>query len=109
MPTARLLSHRHTTLDKTTLARYHTKLQTLLEVTLPTAQSEQQTPSAADEVYDSCARFLRKITRERKQFPLVFAENVNYGFRRNLWAMKSLGISSAVLGIAGCAIFLYPQ
>ncbi|MFQ5798766.1 MAG: hypothetical protein ACE5H0_08745, partial [Bacteroidota bacterium] len=96
IPTTRLLSHRHTTLDRTTLARYHAKLRTLLTVTLPTAQREQQNPSAADEEYESCVRFLRERTRDPKRFPLVFAENVNYGFRRNLWAMKALAIPVAV-------------
>lgn len=39
-------------------------------------------------------------TRDKKQFALLFEENVNYGFRRNFWAMKLLAITSASMSLA---------
>ena len=102
-PTTRLLSHRQSRLNPLTLKRYHLKLQTLVpELKIPTSSEEAQDPSAADHVYDSCVHFLREKTRERKQFPLVFAENINYGFRRNLWAFKPIGISASLIGFVTC-------
>ena len=41
-------------------------------------------------------RVLRDASRDQARFPLVFAENVNYGFRRNLWGLKPIGASIAV-------------
>ena len=56
-------------------------------------------PDAADKVYESCIHFLRERTRDYGQFPLVLDENMNYGFRRNLWGWKPLGIASCAIGL----------
>ena len=50
--------------------------------------------------YDSAARWLRKATRDRRQFNLVFTENVSYGFRRNLFGVRWIGGLVALL----CAV-----
>jgi hypothetical protein len=106
-PTTRLLSHRLTRLNAATLGRYHAKLKTLLPgLQIPDSTEEMRGPSDALQTYDSCVLFLREKTRDSKAFPLVFAENVNYGFRRNLWAWKPFGIIAACLGVAGGALFL---
>jgi len=103
IPTTRLLSHRMSRLDALTLGRYHAKLQALVpEVVIPTARDEVQRPTAADQIYNSLVLFLREHTRDRAQFPLVFAENVNYGFRRNLWGAKPFGITAAAVGLVSC-------
>ena len=106
-PTTRLLSHRFSSFNKLTLGRYHKKLCSLLpDLRIPEPSDEIKNPGAANQVYDSCVHFLREKTRDRKQFPLVFAENANYGFRRNLWAVKLYGIESSVIGIICCVVFL---
>jgi hypothetical protein len=103
-PTTRILRHRDTSLDKTTLERYHTKLARLIEgISVPSEQQEAEDPDAADLVYDSCTTFLRSQTRDSKKFPLVFQENTNYGFRRNLWGMKPAGIVISTIGILVCS------
>jgi hypothetical protein len=106
-PTTRLLSHRLTRLNAATLSRYHTKLKTLLpDLRIPDSAEEMRSPSDAMQTYESCTLFLREKTRDSKAFPLVFAENVNFGFRRNLWAWKPFGIIATCLGGAGGALFL---
>jgi hypothetical protein len=40
--------------------------------------------------------------RDRSRFPLVFDENINYGLRRNLWALKRIGIGSCILALVVC-------
>ena len=40
---------------------------------------------------------LREATRDTSRFPLVFAENANYGFRRNLWGLRPIGTGVAVV------------
>lgn len=98
-PSIQRLRHRDAT-NKQILARYHAKLQELLpDLKIPTAQEEQADPRNADEVYDACCAFLRTETRDKKVFNLIFEENVNYGFRRNLWGMRPLGILAALVGL----------
>lgn len=102
-PTTRILRHRDTSLDGQTLQRYHAKLAFLVpNVTVPSAQSEGADNEAADRVYESLTRYLREKTRDHSAFSMVFQENMNYGFRRNLWGMKKAGIALALLGTGGC-------
>lgn len=103
-PTTRLLRHRDVR-NKEILVRRHRKLEELMpNLQIPSPEEEQANPSAADEVYENCATFLREKTRDRKKFRLVFEENCNYGFRRNLWGMKPLGILLAIIGCAAVGI-----
>ena len=106
VPTTRLLSHRFTRFDAVTHGRYHTKLKALLpELQIPDLLEERTNPSRASDVYGSCTSFLREKTRDPKAFSVVFAENINYGFRRNLYGWKPIGLSAASLGVGSCAIF----
>jgi hypothetical protein len=99
-PAVRLLRHRDTTLPEATRERYHAKLSTLVPgISLPSSRSERARPDAADTVYASCCDWLREATRDRERFRLLFEENVGYGFRRNLWAMKPAGVALAILGL----------
>ncbi len=103
-PTTRILRHRDSSLDRTTRERYHSKLAGLVEgIKIPTAQQEAEDPNAADSIYDSCVAFLRSQTRDVIKFPLVFQENTNYGFRRNLWGMKPAGIVISFIGALACS------
>ncbi|SRR6266487_234847 len=105
-PTVRLLRHRERG-NKPTLLRWHRRLQGLLpDVNVPSAADELANPTQADEVYEACVSLLKEKTRDRMKFSLVFEENCNYGFRRNLWGMKSLGITAAITGVAAIAVLL---
>ena len=74
---------------------------------LPTEEEEAQNPAGADQLYEAAVSFLREATRDTSKFPLVFAENVNYGFRRNLWGLKPYGLAFAILAaVASWGLFL---
>ena len=104
-PTTQLLRHRDQQLDPITKAEYHAKLAAIVPgIQLPTPEGEAQNPQAADHAYDSCAKYLIQKTRDQKQFFLLFHENVNYGFRRNLWGMKPAGIAFAVMGLVASSL-----
>src|SRR5882724_5463170 len=106
VPTTRMLSSRFTRFDAVTLGRYHNKLKTLLPgLQIPDLANERTNPSHASEVYGSCISLLREKTRDPKAFPLVFAENINFGFRRNLCGWKPIGLIVASLGVVSCALF----
>jgi FtsH-binding integral membrane protein len=44
-------------------------------------------------MYEVATVVLREASRDRNAFPLVYEENCNYGFRRNLWGLKPVGLS----------------
>jgi hypothetical protein len=69
-------------------------------VPLPKEAQGRLTPARADAAYAEAVAQLVRLTRDKQDFPLVFEENKNYGYARNLLAMRPLGIS---LGIASCA------
>lgn len=103
-PTTRLLRH-HNTKNKAILERRHQKLKVLIGgADIPRPEQEQQDPNAADQIYDMCTSVLLEKTRNKKDFPLVFEENCNYGFRRNLWGMKPLGLGTVAIGMFAVAI-----
>jgi len=100
-PTTHLLRHRDAA-NPILVETYHRQLRQLFPaLELPTAEEEIQDPGQADLIYDTAVRRLREKTRDRSRFPLVFEENCNYGFRRNLWGMRPIG-----LGLALCATSL---
>lgn len=105
VPTTQLLRHRgESMLDATTRQRIHSFLGAHVPgVRLPSAEEEKQFPEAADDVYSSVVSWLREQTRDAKKFPLVLAENIGYGFRRNAFGVRRLAIwvasTSLVLNI----------
>jgi hypothetical protein len=95
-PTDRLLSHK-TAPNKTILAMRHAKLQGLMQkVKIPTAAAEEKNPAGAADVYAACVDVLRGKCRGNEA---VFRENMQFGFRRNLWGVKKLGIIAALIGV----------
>jgi hypothetical protein len=100
-PTTAMLRHSDLRLNANTRARYHKRLSTLLpELNLSTAEQEKANPGQADVAYESCGDYLLSKTRDKEKFQLLFQENVNYGFRRNLWSMKPVGIAICVLSLS---------
>jgi hypothetical protein len=67
-------------------------------IRLPSAAEEAADPHSADAAYETAVAALRERTRNPNEFPLVFDEVSNYGFRRNLWAHRRLGIVLALFG-----------
>ena len=89
-PSTQILRHSNNHLDKITKYRYHSLLQQKIDgITIPSELEELQNPHKADEIYGSSAKYLISKTRDIKRFNLLFKENINYGFRRNLWGMKT--------------------
>lgn len=98
-PSTRMLRHKDSTMSALTVARYHEKLTRIIPIRMPTLEEETKDPSAADAVYDSCGDFLRARTRDKEKFSLVSEENINYGFRRNLWGMKAVAVTLNILSM----------
>ncbi len=102
-PTTQLLRHSGSA-NPVMRDRWHKSLAKLLGRPFPTAQEEAANPNSADDVYGAAARLQINKTHDTKKYPLVFKENMHYGFCRNLYAMRAIGITVAILGIvASCA------
>jgi hypothetical protein len=91
--------------DATPVQRLHNRLTQFLPDPLPTAAEEEANPEDADRRYNEAIAVLRERTRDSKRFKLVFAENVNYGFRRNLLGLRRIGIIISILTFV-CAVGL---
>lgn len=87
--------------DPESLRRLHGRLNALLDHPLPDASDEAAHPARADRRYNEAVAVLRGRTRDTANFRLVFAENMEYGFRRNV-----LGLRPIALSIAGAALLL---
>jgi hypothetical protein len=107
LPSVVIFRHRDTRLDAITKARYHKKLAGLVkEAKAPTIEQEQADPSAADLVYSAWSNFLRVNTRDTKKFHLLFQENVSYGYRRNIWGLRPIGITASLVSFLACGFRL---
>lgn len=67
----------------------------------PTEEQERADPHTADEVYTAWSNYLRTHTRNQKRFTLLFKENINYGYRRNVLGLRPVGI---FLSIVACIV-----
>lgn len=104
---------RHTgPLDLYTRRRYHEFLGSKVpNLRFPSEREEQANPAAADAVYASAVRWLKEQARG-KEFPMVERENAQYGFRRNLRGLKSLGILvclTTLVGSSSAIHFTHPE
>lgn len=105
-PSVKILRHSDKYLDRITKERYHKLLKLKIDgINMPSISEEQHQAAAADEVYESCAKYLISKTRDTKKFYLLFKENINYGFRRNLWGMKVWAIQIIFISIIIHAFF----
>lgn len=105
MPSVVIFRHRDTRIDPITKARYHKKLSGFVKGAKPPSPAgEDADPTEADRIYEAWSTYLRINTRNTKTFGLLFNENVNYGYRRNLWGLRPWGIiTSALSGLAAAS------
>jgi multisubunit Na+/H+ antiporter MnhB subunit len=107
-PVMTLLRLSDATLDKKTKDRYRGYLAAQLSEKAPTAQAEARDPKAADGFYGRCGAWLRERTRDKAKFKILFEENVTYGFRRNLYGLRSPGLALNAIVVLACLYLLSP-
>ncbi len=95
------------TLEDSLKERYRVFLAGKLGLAVPTPELEKADQRAADSFYEQCGVWLRAHTRDTKKFNLLFAENVTYGFRRNLFGVKWTALGLNVLVVAVCFAFVW--
>ena len=104
-PTTLMLLRATSSLDHVTLDRYQKILEAKISglTFLDPAEEEPQRQKAAA-ICESAVKWLREATRDSKKFALIFAENTNYGFRRNLLGVRPLAIVMCVLTLMATAL-----
>jgi hypothetical protein len=103
-PSVALLRHRDTVLSPAVKARYHTRLAKALGHRLPTPAEESADGTSADSVYEAANAWLLANSRDQEKFQALFAENVSYGFRRNLLGLRPWILASCVVALIAIAV-----
>lgn len=98
MPTVQLMNYNNSIIDIITKQRYHSKMMELLPVDR-TINFVDANKKLLEDIYLSWTKYLITHTRDIKKYPLLFNENISYGFRRNLWGLKAISIILISLSI----------
>ena len=92
-PTEVMLMHSGS-MDPVLRKRRHAAIRKLYpDIALPTAADEAHDRAAAYGRWTPIIRLLISRTRDHAKFPMVFEENCNYGFRRNMHGMRVVGLA----------------
>ena len=101
--TTQLLRHRNLDFNPVKRRLYHMHIKKLFpDLHMPSPNEEKDDPGAADHSYEAATRMLISATQDRSRFPLVYKENVNYGFRRNLWGLRPYGLVLSIVAVLIC-------
>jgi hypothetical protein len=84
----------------------HEQVTAATGIALPDAVGQASSPAEADRVYEQAVLVLRERTRDPAVFPLVAAENAEYGFRRNLLGLRPLALAGAAITLAASSVLL---
>jgi hypothetical protein len=103
-PTTILLRHVDARLAPATKTLYHQLIKSKLSLAMPTADDELANPQQADGMYVSAADALIRSTRDANKYPLVFKELVTYGFNRNCYGVKWLGVLVALVAATSALV-----
>ena len=108
MPSIAIFRHRDSRIDAITKARYHNRLAALVKGTkAPTPNEEASDPEGSDQVYSAWSYYLRVHARDIKNNPLLFQENVSYGYRRNVYGFRPSALIVSALSFTVGAAWLY--
>ncbi|MGH2705128.1 MAG: hypothetical protein ACRDJ4_08540 [Actinomycetota bacterium] len=97
MPTTISLRHRGAASDDERRAHWRANVIRATGRGLSSSVEEASDPGATDARYTAAIADIREMTRDTSRFPLVFEENRNFGFERNLLGARPLGIWVAAL------------
>lgn len=106
-PSIIMLRRSDSTIDEGSKQRYRAFLGSKLDTAPPSPVEEEADQSAADAFYGQCGNWLRENTRDTKKFPLLFGENVTYGFRRNLFGVRWLALGLNLVVVAVSALIFW--
>jgi hypothetical protein len=98
-PTTLLLRHGQDHLPPQTKQRYRELAASRLGIELPNPDAEASDPVSADHAFAAAADALRPLTNDKRAFPFVFKELVAYGFNRNAYGSRWIGLGVSLATI----------
>jgi hypothetical protein len=107
IPSITMFRRNDQSIDGSSKERYREFLAGKLKVAVPSSEEERENQDAADVFYGQCGVWLRQNTRNTNAFPILFGENVTYGFRRNLLGVKNFALLLNALVVAICTLILW--
>lgn len=107
MPSITMFRRNDGTIDTLSKDRYRAFLADELALAAPGPADESADQVAADAFYSQCGNWLRQNTRDTKKFPILFGENITYGFRRNLFGVKVLALCLNAIVVVVCIFILW--
>ena len=105
-PTTRFLRHGNSEFNTMLRRLIHHKLRGL-GLYVPSQDEQDQNPREADDHYQSATKELIRLTRNTRCFHLVFKGLKEYGFWRNIFALKPFGLMLAILSFGVCVIMAF--
>ncbi len=98
-PSTIMLRHKDTEISATRKQRYHKALSEALGTPMPTEAEEGACETLSDKRYDEACAYLRAVSRDVNAFQLLFVDSINYGFRRNLLALKPVALVGSFVSL----------
>ncbi|WP_345243611.1 hypothetical protein [Pontibacillus salipaludis] len=109
-PSTTLLKHDDNTINENTKQRYHNYLnKNVPGIQLPSKEEELNDSSSTNSTYESAVHWLLEKTRDTKKFPLLYEDNINYGFSRNMLGIKPIGIIFTFVSLGINILGVYQQ
>lgn len=73
--------------------------------------SHRSDATKADAFYARASNWLREHTRDQSKFAVLFAENITYGFRRNMYGLKAVALlmNGWTVAVAVAVLVLSPS
>ena len=84
----------------------HTRVEKFTGISLPSRAREQADPDAAMRLYTRAVTRMRELTRDHGAFPRVWDELKNYGFARNTYGVKPIGLVFAACWLVAMIVLL---
>jgi hypothetical protein len=107
-PSVAVFRYSNNRIDIVTKERYHKKLSMMCQTSFVSTEDERNDKEKADLIYASWSRYLKSRTRDKKIFYLLFKEAIAYGFRRNTYGVRYIGIIICLFCLlANIAWFIY--
>lgn len=87
-PTTRFLRLRDASANAVERGVWRDAVQRVTGITLLSAEAEGDDPTTADETIEAAVNQLLPLGQGATKYPLLHAENIQYGFERNLWGVR---------------------
>jgi hypothetical protein len=105
-PSVAIFRYSNNKIDIVTKERYHKKLSMMCKTSSVSTEDEQNDKEKADVIYTSWSKYLQSRTRDRKIFYLLYRENIAYGFRRNTYGVRYIGMIISLFSLLTNIIWL---